>query len=129
MLDCLAQANNAAEVLARVPGAIEILRRHVEEIREGRVPFEELVITRTLSKDPMQYVREDAGAVAAKELVRAGVKLHPGEQVGYIILDQKAKVKGYDKERYVELLLRAAETLLGPLGYPAARIQAYVDTS
>ncbi len=56
------------------------------------------------------------------------------EQVGYIILDRKAKVKGdrarsallltgeesYDKERYVELLLRAAETLLAPLGYPAA---------
>jgi DNA polymerase-2 len=134
MLDSLAQANNATEVLVRVPEAIEILRRHVEEIREGRVPFEELVITRTLSKDPTQYVREDAGAIAAKELVRAGVKLHPGEQVGYLILDQKAKVKGdrarsallltgeesYDKERYVELLLRAAETLLAPLGYPAA---------
>ena len=143
MLDSLAQANNAAEVLARVPEAIEILRRHVEEIREGRVPFEELIITRTLSKDPMQYVREDAGAIAAKELVRAGVKLHPGEQVGYIILDRKAKVKGdrarsallltgeesYDKERYIELLLRAAETLLAPLGYPPARLQSCLENA
>ncbi len=73
----------------------------------------------------MQYVREDAGAIAAKELVRAGVKLHPGEQVSYIILDQKAKVKGdrarsallltgnesYDKERYVELIPRASGQL------------------
>ncbi len=141
MLDCLAQANNAAEVLVRVPGAIEILQRHVDEIREGRVPFEELVITRTLSKNPMQYVREDAGAIAAKELVRAGVKLHPGEQVGYLILDQKAKVKGdrarsallltgeesYDKERYVELLLRAAETLLTPVGYPPERLRSWLE--
>ncbi len=143
MLDCLAQARNATEFLTRVPEALEILRHHVEDIREGRVPFEELVITRTLSKDPMQYVREDAGAVAAKALARAGVKLHPGEQIGYVILDQKAKVKGdrarpallltgnetYDRERYVELLLRAAETLLGPVGYSADRLQSYLSPS
>ncbi len=60
-----------------------------------------------------------------------------------ILLDQKAKVKGdrarsallltgeesYDKERYIELLLRAAETLLAPLGYPADRIQSHLDPS
>jgi len=54
------------------------------------------------------------------------------EEIISIILDRKAKGKGdrarpallltgnesYDTERYVELLLRAAETLLGPLGYP-----------
>jgi DNA polymerase elongation subunit (family B) len=143
MLDCLAQAENATELLARVPEALDLLRRHVEEIREGRIPFEELVITRTLSKDPMQYVREDAGAIAAKTLARAGVKLHPGEQIGYLILDQKAKFKGdrvrpallltgdesYDKERYVELLLRAAETLLAPVGYPAERIKSLLGHS
>lgn len=143
MLDCLAQAENGAEFLARVPAALQILRRHIAEIREGRVPFEELVITRTLSKDPMQYVREDAGAIAAKELARAGAPLHPGEQIGYIILDQQAKFKGdrarsavlltgsesYDKERYVELLVRAAETLLAPVGYPAERITSFLDTT
>lgn len=142
MLDCLAQAGNAAEFFARVPKVLEILKRHVEEIREGRVPFEELIITRTLSKDPMQYVREDAGAIAAKTLARAGVALHPGEQIGYIILDGKAKFKGdrarpallltgtesYDTEKYVELLVRAAETLLAPVGWPAARLQSWLAT-
>ncbi len=71
------------------------------------------------------------------------MKLHPGEQIGYLILDRKAKVKGdrarsallltgnesYDKEKYVELLLRAAETLLAPVGYPPARIQSLLDMS
>ncbi len=42
----------------------------------------------------MQYVREDAGAIAVKTLARVGVKLYPGEQVGYLILDRRAKVKG-----------------------------------
>ena len=143
MLDCLAQAGNGTEFLARVPEVLQILRHHVEEIREGRVPFEELIITRTLSKDPMQYVREDAGAIAAKTLAGAGVKLHPGEQIGYIILDLKAKFKGdrarpallltgtesYDTEKYVELLIRAAETLLAPVGYSADRIRSLLGHS
>jgi len=32
-----------------------------------------------------------------------------------------AETESYDTERYVELLLRAAETLLGPVGWPATR--------
>ena len=142
MLDCLARAESAAEFMARVPEALEILRRHVEAIRGGRVPLEDLVITRTLSKEPMQYVREDAGAIAAKTLARAGVELHPGQQIDYLILDRKAKVKGdrarpavlltgdesYDTKTYEELLVRAAETLLGPVGWPAGRLQSWLAT-
>ena len=36
--------------------------------------------------------------------------------------------ESYDKERDVELLLRAAETLLDPIGYPAEDLQACLDT-
>ena len=32
----------------------------------------------------------------------------------------------YDTERYEALLLRAAETLLGPVGWPAARLQPWL---
>ncbi|MGI0036828.1 MAG: DNA polymerase domain-containing protein, partial [Nitrososphaera sp.] len=142
MLDCLTRAESAAEFMARVPEALEILRRHVEAIRGGRVPLEDLAITRTLSKEPMQYVREDVGAIAAKTLARAGVELHPGQQIDYLILDRKAKAKGdrarpavlltgdesYDTKTYEELLLRAADTLLGPVGWPAERIQSWLAT-
>jgi DNA polymerase-2 len=140
MLNCLAQAENAVEFMARIPEALETLRRHIEAIRGGRVPLEDLVITRTLSKEPMQYVREDAGAIAAKTLARAGVELHPGQQIDYLILDRKAKVKGdrarpavlltgdesYDAQTYEQLLLRAAETLLGPVDWPATRLQSFL---
>ena len=37
--------------------------------------------------------------------------------------------ESYDKKRYVELLLRAAETLLAPVGCPAEQLQAWLDTS
>ena len=37
--------------------------------------------------------------------------------------------ESYDTKTYEELLLRAAETLLGPVGWPAERIQSCLDTS
>jgi len=37
--------------------------------------------------------------------------------------------ESYDTQTYEELLLRAAETLLGPVGYSAERLQLYLDTS
>ena len=45
----LAQAENARELLARIPEVLDVLRCHVEELRAGRVPLEDLVITRTLA--------------------------------------------------------------------------------
>ena len=59
---------------------------------------------------------------------------------GGLILDRKARVKGdrarpavlltgdesYDTKTYEELLLRAAETLLGPLGWPATRFRPWL---
>ena len=64
-------------------------------------------------------------------------------QIDYLILDRKATVKGdraqpavlltgdesYDMKTYEELLLRAAETLLGPVGWLAARLQSWLETS
>jgi hypothetical protein len=36
--------------------------------------------------------------------------------------------ESYDTKTYEELLLRAAETLLGPVGWPAARLQSWLAT-
>ena len=35
----------------------------------------------------------------------------------------------YDTKRYVELLVRVAETLLGPVGWPARRLRSWLDAS
>ena len=37
--------------------------------------------------------------------------------------------ESYDTKTYEELLLRAAETLLGPVGWPARRIRSWLDAS
>ena len=35
--------------------------------------------------------------------------------------------ESYDAKTYEELLLRAAEPLLGPVGWPAGRIRSWLD--
>ena len=71
---------------------------------------------------------------------RAGITLHPGESIGYVLSDTRATVKigrsrpaifltgaeHYDADKYVELLLHAAETLFVPLGLPLEQIKARV---
>jgi DNA polymerase elongation subunit (family B) len=81
-----------------------------------------------LSQDPQAYVKGVPQAVAAHQLFQAGVTLHPGEAIEYIITNAASRIPGeravayaclpgdwsYDEERYTRMLRRATETLLAP---------------
>jgi len=70
-------------------------------------------------------------AIAARQYIKHGLRVHPGESVSYVLLDTKdpcldERVRAlplldgntaYDQEKYLEYLLKAGETLLSQLGY------------
>jgi DNA polymerase elongation subunit (family B) len=128
MLATLFEARTLEEVRARLPRLQEILEEALTRLRQHDVRPEELVIRTVLSRAPQQYQRGVPQAVAAHRLAEAGVVLHPGEAIDYIIADAGAPVRGeravpyarlpadwaYDAEWYARALLRAAETLLAP---------------
>ena len=130
MLDLLFEATTLDEVRARLPILAEILEEQCVRLRQHEVRAEELVIRTVLSQDPRAYEKGVPQAVAAHQLVQAGVALHPGEAIEYIITNAAAKIPGeraiayarlpsdwsYDTDRYVRLLRRAADTLLAPFG-------------
>jgi DNA polymerase elongation subunit (family B) len=119
-----------AGTLAACRAKGEELQAVVEEVRarlrEGRVTPSELSIGFQLSKEPGAYVHDTLSALAAKRLAAAGVQLHPGEFVQYVIASADDKVKEwrahplalmedgwtYDQKRYLELTDRAAEEIL-----------------
>jgi len=117
-----------------------VLAEYALRLWEGRVPLEELTITKTISKKPEEYRHDTLSALAAKQLARKGIAVHPGEAVRYVIqrdgvADKAARVRplellgddaGYDAAKYVDLLVRAAETVLNPCGYDAARLHRYL---
>lgn len=136
MLNVLGAAGSVAEVEARVPRVLATAKEFVDRLRDGKADPRELVIRRHISRDPDEYTNRSSTAVVAQALAEAGVRLAPGEMIEYVIVDASGKKQparavplalysfddGYDIEKYTELCLAAAETLLLPFGYDTVRL-------
>jgi DNA polymerase elongation subunit (family B) len=133
MLDLLFQTKTLDEARARLLSIAELLEEQCVRLRQHEVRAEELVIRTVLSQDPREYERGIPQAVAAHQLLQAGIALHPGEAIEYIIANAAAKIPGeravayarlpvdwsYDVDRYTQMLRRATETLRVPFGITA----------
>jgi DNA polymerase-2 len=140
MLQVLASAASQKELSNLVPRVIEVACGYADALRSGQVPYQDLVITKRLSRDPMAYSKDTLLAIAAKGLLGSGVELSPGESIQYIIAEEHADAKcdrarpfvhyrgqePYDAEKYIELLLCATETVLTPLGVEYSQIEEWV---
>jgi DNA polymerase elongation subunit (family B) len=101
-----------------------------QRLREGGINPQELVITRVLSQPVEEYKVDTATALAARQLETAGIHLNPGEKVRYVHREKKGgpkecrvaaapfleNLEDYDTDLYLELLERAIEEVLLPLG-------------
>ncbi len=141
VLQILTQARTPPELARHLPEALDVLKTSARQLWEGRVPLHDLAITKQVSQDPDAYRRPCDTAIAAHSLLARGVRLAPGESVQFVITaagdaDPACRVRplawgvspeGYDRAKYVELLLRAAETVLGPLGYDYAKLNELTE--
>jgi DNA polymerase-2 len=141
-IDILALAHTRHEFLAQVPQVIELLRTQLEMLRNRQVDYRDLTLTYRLTREPQAYQHQTLNAIVARQLTDAGVRLHAGESIQYIITDIKAskpndRVRAvelfdamcdYDVEKYAELLLRAIATILQPAGLDQAQLAAQVAT-
>jgi DNA polymerase I len=73
-----------------VNGAIKIARETVSNVQQGKVPPEQLVISRTC-KDPRQYANPNsmANVQAARKLQSMGYEFTPGMKVSWIVTNGK----------------------------------------
>ena len=140
MLDVLAGAGDVLSVKALVPNVLEVTRNYIDDLKRGNVSPFELVIRRRISKDPFEYENNSVNAIVSQTLAEAGVHLMAGESIQYIITDSTGKKDpmkakplalyalddGYDAEKYSDMVLEAAETLLEPLGYSKETIKEYL---
>jgi DNA polymerase-2 len=127
MLECLAEAPTAEELPEYIPATLQLLRRALADLRAGKVPLEQLLVSHRLSKVIEAYRVSTAAARAVAQLQAAGKSLQPGQSVrflytrgypGVFAWDQPAQPdpQMLDLHRYQELLLRAASAVLLPLG-------------
>jgi DNA polymerase-2 len=137
MLHYLARAENPDDLRVRVRGAVEILRRHLEELRAGKVPLEDLLVGKRLSKELAGYRVPSPGARAAMQLLEAGKTVRPGQRVRLLFTRGTDKVRAWnlprgpdpaelDVDYYQELMLRAASNLLQPFGLDEEQLLVWV---
>jgi DNA polymerase II len=122
MLAVLSQARNIEELHHRRQDARRIYEARLAELESGRVAPRLLIIEQVLSREIEEYDVETRASLAARELIDDGVKVHPGERIGYVITNAKAKNKAdrvstsnrngaarYDRQEYAARLKAAAK--------------------
>ena len=122
MLAILSQALTLDELREKQREALELLELRRAELKRGEVHISRLIVEQVLSRDIEDYAVQTRAALAARKLRDAGIPVHPGESVGYVIADAKAKDKArrvtiggegeelrYDLKEYVKRLRNAGK--------------------
>jgi DNA polymerase-2 len=127
MLDLLRTCGNSREYRKKTSEVREILRDYLARLETGDLKKEALLVAKSTRQKVSEYKVDNLTALALRQLEDAGIEVHPGEKVHYLIKDSAAKNKEervrahpflgaddfYDEEKYRELLLKAAEEVLG----------------
>jgi len=143
MLEQMSTGRSVDDVAALVPALLETVHGYVSLVRSGRAQPMDLVLRRRITKEANEYTNNSISAVVTRMVEETGVHLAAGEAIEFIILDQSGKKKpekakplalyafedGYDIDKYSELVLKAAETLLLPFGYSAETLAEHFGIS
>ncbi len=141
MMEALKRARSGQARHACVPRLIEIACGYADALYSGRVPFQELVISEPLSREPQAYGGDRQLAIAAQELLGDGALPSAGQAMHYLFmnahtpaerdrLQPSAHYRGhaaYDAQRYIALLVRAVASVLAPLGIGEEEIAQAVN--
>lgn len=117
----------------------DVLKRHLRTLRAGDVPVEDLLITRRASKPKAAYSHRTRTVAALERAEAAGLDPQPGQSYDFVVVDDDARSRErvrldfeiddsteYDADFYADRLLRAAGSVLAPLGWDESRIRRYL---
>ncbi len=122
----------------RDPEAVcEELRSWVDRLERGAVDPSELVITNRVSKKKEDYTQSTRSVAALERAVDMGLTRAPGQSVSYVVVDDAKQSRErvrlaseesdeYDVGFYRELLVRAAASVLSPLGWREKHIEQFL---
>ncbi len=138
LLTRMAGAEDVEELTTLVPELLIIVKEYLDRLQEGDITIEDLIITQRISQLPDDYQQRCSQAIAAELTIRYGQELQPGQNVSYVHTNTEAQhplrrvalpdtpeAAHYDKHKYTELVLRATDTLLAPLGWNQDRLEQH----
>jgi DNA polymerase elongation subunit (family B) len=136
MLGKLAEAKTASEFYMKIPEAIGILREFTRKVLDNECELSDLIFKTHVSRGLDEYRQFNNQMAAQKQLRQKGIETMAGQSINYIITDHKSRSwqkrvmipeladgdTQYDRVKYYEHLLRAAESILLPFGYTEERL-------
>jgi len=138
LVEHLAQAPDADRLKDYLPSALALLRRAVNDLKAHRVPLEELLVSQRLSRELSKYRDPSPAARAALQLQVVGKTVSPGQRVRFLLMRGQPGVHAWDLPEepdprrldlaaYTRWLLRAAETVLQPLGIDSGLLKGWLQ--
>jgi DNA polymerase elongation subunit (family B) len=137
MLEVLARAPSADDLPEYIPLALALVEKKIKSLREGRIPLDDLLITQKLGRELENYRAPSPAARAAMQLVQAGKQVGAGQRVRFLFARGEPGVYAWDTGNppsckeidfliYLNLVGRAANTILRPLGAEQWNLQAWI---
>jgi DNA polymerase elongation subunit (family B) len=130
LFDC----KDSAEIASRgYENALLLVTKTIDKVMTGELELKDLIVSKIPRQDLYKYRSLFPHISAALQLSEGGVPLTRGDTMQYIYTDaahsnpprrvtpvefiEEGREQVYDKEKYREMLLEGAETVLGYLGF------------
>jgi DNA polymerase-2 len=131
LLYTLFDCKDSAEIVSRgYENALLLITKTIDKIMTGELELKDLIVSKILRQDLYKYRSLFPHVSAALQLIEAGVPLTRGDTIEYIYTEaahtnplRRVKavdlIKGeeYDRGKYRDMLLEAAETVFGYFGF------------
>jgi len=75
-----------------VEEAVKYVQKVIQDLREGRIDIDKLVIWKTLTKRLEEYHAEQPHVTAARIMKKLGYRVSPGMKIGFVIVKGKGPV-------------------------------------
>jgi DNA polymerase-2 len=134
VLHLLARQRSEAALAVCLPEIEALLQEEVAALTDGRLPWEALVVSQTLSREVGAYRTPSGAARAAAQMAAMGQAVRPGQRVRFLYVQGDAGVQAWDVPfrerprvdvaRYVVGLRRAMGTLFYPFGWDETAVFA-----
>ena len=113
--------------------ALLLVTKTIDKVVTGELQLKDLIVSKILRQELYNYRSLFPHVSAVLQLTEAGVLLTRGDTIQYVYTDaahsnplrrvtpvefiEEGREQVYDKEKYREMLLEAAETVLGYFGF------------
>ncbi len=140
LLQKLRGSSGIEDFLSRASEGISSIKDIVKSVGRGNYPVDELIMTKKVSKNIVEYRTENEQKLALAALRAGGIDLNAGETVRFVvapdgngsrIIPEQFLSGGelYDAYYYTRLVARAVSTMLSPFGYTEERVLSMLKRS